>query len=111
MIKLTIKNGDESVRWVENFNDRASADKWIAEEQTRNYWKPEFSFVTEEILPRQPSAQEFADAKAKDDQEKLDDLLRKAAKTRINSSDLSKIKDADIRTILTDIRILLSKWQ
>lgn len=111
MIKLTIKNGDGSIRWIENFNDSDSADKWITEEQTRKYWKPEFSFVTEEILPPRPTAQEVADAKSKDDQDKLDDLLRKAAKTRINGSDLSKIKDADIRALLSDIRILLSKWQ
>ena len=38
MITLTILNADGSLYWTEYFNDIASAQAWIADEQTRPYW-------------------------------------------------------------------------
>lgn len=43
MSRLTILRADGSTYWVEHFDDRAFADAWLAEEQTRPYWDPAWS--------------------------------------------------------------------
>ena len=40
MFKLTIKNADGSHYWTEHFNSMNEGEKWLAEEETRHYWKP-----------------------------------------------------------------------
>lgn len=42
-------------------------------------------------------------------EDELNELLRKAAKSRFMTSDLSKVPEP-MRTVLTDIRIILSKY-
>lgn len=42
MVKLTILNADESLYWQMTTNTREECDAWLAEEQTRPYWKEDF---------------------------------------------------------------------
>ena len=60
MYKLEILNPDGSVYWTEHFNDEASANAWLTEEQTRPYWNSEFthtlSDVSEPIVTPNPVA-------------------------------------------------------
>lgn len=58
MSTLTIFRADGSVYWTEYFNDRASAQAWLAEEQTRPYWDPGFTYTITE--PSAPTAEELA---------------------------------------------------
>jgi hypothetical protein len=52
MFELIIRAADGSIYWSERFNSQSEAQKWLAEEQTRKYWKPEF---TTQIIDHTPS--------------------------------------------------------
>lgn len=56
MIKLEIKYADGSLYWKEHFNSQADCDKWLAEEKTRPYWKPEFTSSSVDLNPQDPVA-------------------------------------------------------
>jgi hypothetical protein len=45
VITLTIFRKDGTVYWTENFNDTASAQAWITEEQTRPYWDQAWTYT------------------------------------------------------------------
>ena len=60
MVTLTIYNGS-SVYWTEYFNDVASCNAWIDEEQTRPYWNPSYTWV---IVDNTPTPEEIADQEA-----------------------------------------------
>jgi hypothetical protein len=57
--KLTIKNPDNSVYWVEHFKTEAEKNKWLAEEQTRPYWNPSFTTEVEVLTNPTPTQQEI----------------------------------------------------
>jgi len=42
MVILSIKHADGSHYWKEIFPNKDLADKWLAVEQTRDYWKSDF---------------------------------------------------------------------
>lgn len=42
MVKININKADGSPYWQETFNDRPSADQWLANEKTRPYWRADF---------------------------------------------------------------------
>jgi hypothetical protein len=67
MLKLEIKNADGSHYWTEHFNDLASAEKWYAEEQTRNYWKADRVAQFIDKTPPPPSKEEKDKEKAKEE--------------------------------------------
>lgn len=43
-VRLEIKNADGTPYWTEHFNNRQEGDRWLATEQTRPYWKKDFTF-------------------------------------------------------------------
>ena len=51
MIKLEILNADGSTYWVEHFNTIQDQVKWLLEEQTRSYYKAEFTTVVTDLTP------------------------------------------------------------
>lgn len=46
--KLTIKKADQSIYWVEMFKTEEAALEWLTAEQSRSYWKTEYTY---EITP------------------------------------------------------------
>jgi hypothetical protein len=65
MFELTIKNKDGSTYWVERFNSQTEAEKWLATEQTRKYWKEDFSWeIVDKTPPPPPPSQEELDRRA-----------------------------------------------
>jgi hypothetical protein len=55
MFQLIIKRQDESIYWIEHFNDLPSLNRWLAEEMTRPYWDPTY---THEIVDNTPVIEE-----------------------------------------------------
>ena len=51
MITLTIRRQDQSTYWTEYFNDMASCNQWLKEEETRPYWDSTYSCEISETLP------------------------------------------------------------
>ncbi len=51
MVTLTIKKSDGSVYWIDQFQDQASCDKWIANEQTQFYWDRTYTFSSIDTTP------------------------------------------------------------
>lgn len=60
MITLTIFKKDGSVYWVEHFNSKAEADKWIAEEKTRPYYGKDWTVEIVEPAPASEVKPDFA---------------------------------------------------
>ena len=58
--KLEIKKANGSIYWVDFFPSQISAQNWLDEEKTRNYWKVDYTSTIIEILPRVSSAEEIA---------------------------------------------------
>lgn len=56
MITLTILNADGTAYWTEAFNDIASAQAWLGEEQTRPYWDASFTSTIVDNTPPPPTA-------------------------------------------------------
>lgn len=57
MIALTIVRPDGSIYWVEHFSAIGAAQAWVAEEQTRPYWNPAWTFAIVDQTPApQPGA-------------------------------------------------------
>jgi hypothetical protein len=46
MFQLIIKRQDQSIYWIEYFNDEPSLTRWLQEEMTRPYWDPSFTQET-----------------------------------------------------------------
>jgi hypothetical protein len=65
---------------------------------------PEYSIVQEDM------SVEVAEKKRKSDEDALNDSIRQVSKKRFIEADFTKIKDADLKQILSDLRILISKW-
>lgn len=88
MITLTITRADGSLYWHEVFNDRVSADAWIAEEQTRPYWDASWTYtITEPPAPTQ--ADLTAQALAQ---------VRIARDAKLASCDWTQLGDAPLTT-------------
>jgi hypothetical protein len=51
MIKLEILNADGSIYWTEHFNSVQHQEEWLVEEQTRPYYKAEFTTVVTDLTP------------------------------------------------------------
>lgn len=49
-VVVTITDENDDVYWVERFPSEATAAKWLAEEQTRPYYKPEYVVTTELVM-------------------------------------------------------------
>jgi hypothetical protein len=56
MFNLIVKKSDNSIYLDLQFNDRDSANKWIAEEQTRKYWDSSLTF---EIIDKSPTKEQI----------------------------------------------------
>jgi hypothetical protein len=93
MITLTILNGDGSVYWVEHFSDSASANRWLSEERTRPYWKSEFTWRLDSVVPSASDVAAFT-AKA---------VARQARLDRLKAADLSALTLAQLRPLFKDI--------
>lgn len=101
MFKLIINHSDGSQYWQEYFNDRASCDRWLAEEKTRPYWKESFVCIIEDQspTPEQIAAQEALIAATK---QKAD-----AAISILSRFDKTKAKDPELADALEAVSILL----
>lgn len=103
MVTLVIKYGNGQVYFVQVFNSLAEANAWLAVEQTRGYWKPEFTVETID------KTKEFEDQTAANDlkyKKKFEDL--KIAKEKLNEIDLKKINSVpEIIAVLELIHIIL----
>jgi hypothetical protein len=44
MFQLIIKREDESIYWIEYFNNEEAALKWLQEEMTRPYWDITYTY-------------------------------------------------------------------
>lgn len=110
MIKLEIKNTDGSIYWTEHFNSQQDCDKWLNEERTRKYWKPEFTSSSADMNPIDPVKEE--EKRIAKEQELIQKQLKEQNKlTRIGALkalDFSKVtKISDIVPILQTITDLL----
>lgn len=67
MLTLIIRHSDTSIYWQEYFNTLSDLQKWLKEEQTRPYWKQEYTTeIMDNTPPRPiPPTQEELDAIAK----------------------------------------------
>lgn len=95
MITLTILNPDNTVYWTECFNTREENDRWLAEEQTRPYWNPDFIVqITDNTAELQAQAQvvlaeQAASAQAQ--QDRVDQLNALKTKNPLTSEDIQTI--------------------
>lgn len=94
MVEIIILKGDGSHYWTMQTNTRAEMDAWIATEQTRSYWKSDFTFAITEIVTPEPSAEELARRVA---------LLQKRSdlKSLVKSdmTNISDVKDAILKIL------------
>jgi hypothetical protein len=90
MTNLLIKKADGSLYWSENFYSLNEAEGWLAEERSRPYWKPEYTWEFVDKTPPPPSAAELAE-KAKKIQDRQDAV--NGIKSAITKS--KQIKDLD----------------
>jgi hypothetical protein len=87
MVKLQIKTQDNEIQWTDYFDSLEKAEQWIAEEQTRKYWEPTWTFEIIDITPapiepiyaekriaEYPTPHEFMDAWFDGGEEKLAEL-------------------------------------
>lgn len=65
MVILVITKSDLSPYWTEHFNDLASCNRWLAEEQTRPYWDKTYISTITDLTPPDPTPAEVAALAAK----------------------------------------------
>lgn len=90
MIYLFILKADGSLYWKESFNDRADADKWLEEEQTRLYWDKEFKVSLLDSSTALDSEVDILDGEIKINEDK------KAARILKESEESEKIRLKEI---------------
>lgn len=97
MFELVIFNPDGTRYWTAYFNTRADAEKWLAEEQTRLYWNPDYTSVITDKTPPKPTPEELAEQQA-NEKKRID------AKERLKKVDWVKIKgDPTLIAIVKDL--------
>lgn len=92
MITLTILNADGTTHWVEHFNDIDSCNNWLKEEQTRSYWKQDYTWqiVDESPTPEQIAQQEAIEAEKQ--------LKKQSAITKLKT--IAGLTDDEISALL-----------
>lgn len=103
MIKLEILEPSGKVYWTEHFRDPAALDKWLAEEQTRSYWKQEY---TTRITDNRPTAEDELKRQAEIDlyRDKVGTAVQQLKALEINN--LRTIED--LKSALVIIKNLLT---
>lgn len=98
MFELTIRRQDGTVYWVEHFNDLASAQKWIAEEQTRPYWNNSYTY---QIVDRTPPPKTPEEIAAEETKRLQIVALRQRIRALADQSDLTaaEVKEAIFKFI------------
>lgn len=89
MITLTILRADGSLYWTEYFNDMASAQAWLATEQTRPYWQASFTTTFTDTTPLPPTQAQVTSAAWAALRSKRDGLLSACDWTQMQDSPLS----------------------
>lgn len=94
MVEIEILKGDGSSYWTMQTNTRTEMDAWISEEQTRPYWKPDFTFEITEIPDRVPTQGEL---------DKRSTLVQKrselSALVKSDMTNISDVKDAILKIL------------
>ena len=97
MFNLVIYKEDGSIYRKDYFNTRAEAEKWLAVEQTREYWNNDFTY---ELIDNSPSQQEL---EQREQEKTLRNKERKAQRNAIrgikNANNIAQLKVALIELI------------
>lgn len=95
MIILTIFNANQTVYWVEHFNDIDFCNKWLEEEKTRPYWNSAFTYTIEDNTPTpEQIAQQSAEIQA---QLQVKEQSKNSAKAKLTALGLT---EEEIQAIL-----------
>ncbi len=90
MISLIIKKANGDHYWKESFSNKADCDKWLAEEQTRPYWDPNFQVTID-------------DRTAIEEARRLESIAQAQEKNRIRSELKEYLKNLDKAEKLPDL--------
>lgn len=97
MFNLIIYKPDGSIYWKDYFNTRAESEKWLAVEQTRDYWNKDF---THELIDNSQSKQEL---EQREEAKILREQERKAKRNAIrgikNANNIAQLKAGLIELI------------
>lgn len=105
MVVLRIFNTDQTLYWTAHFNSKKECDAWLAEEQTRPYWKIGFTVDIEDNTAEEEAkialAQAAIDQKNIEKSLAVEELLLLKAKSSLSQEESARA----LNLILTYLEI------
>lgn len=105
MVILRIFNNGETLYWTAHFNSKKECDAWLAAEQTRPYWKSDFTVVIEDNTAEEEAnavlSQTIISQKTSEKAQAKEELLLLKVKSSLSQEEAAKA----LNLILTYLEI------